>query len=117
VDNASSWDEYIHKYPKAKPFRNKGWPYFQRIALIVPSKAKGAHVYYPSLAPAISSTPSTPSTTSTISPSFTPTISQPILTTSLGDESDQENVCIIIYICFYCANMFLVNPCAPLFLS
>ncbi|KAJ7120818.1 hypothetical protein C8R44DRAFT_563469, partial [Mycena epipterygia] len=41
----SSWDEYQKAHPKAKPFRNRGWPYWAGMNNIMPQTATGAHVY------------------------------------------------------------------------
>lgn len=42
---ASSWDDYIKAHPKAKPFRNRGWPYWALMAEIMPRTVSGAHVF------------------------------------------------------------------------
>lgn len=48
IHSASSWDDYVKKHPAAKPFRNKGWAHFAKVALIMPSTASGANVFVPS---------------------------------------------------------------------
>lgn len=35
----------LQKFPKAAPFRNKGWPLFDEVKLLMPTIAKGRHVY------------------------------------------------------------------------
>ncbi|KAJ6557161.1 hypothetical protein B0H10DRAFT_1846881 [Mycena sp. CBHHK59/15] len=44
----SSWDDYVKAHPKAKPYRNKGWPYRAAMAELMPSTVSGAHVFRPS---------------------------------------------------------------------
>ncbi|PPQ97013.1 hypothetical protein CVT26_006439 [Gymnopilus dilepis] len=51
VDTAASWDDYVKKHPEAKPFRNKGWPYFSKISHILPSTAAGANIFHPTTDP------------------------------------------------------------------
>jgi len=46
-DTASSWEDYVKHHPEAKPFRNKGWPHFDQVSLLMPSLAVGANVYHP----------------------------------------------------------------------
>ncbi|KAJ6448294.1 hypothetical protein C8R45DRAFT_1115377 [Mycena sanguinolenta] len=48
--SASAWDTYIVQHPDAKKFRNKGWPYMNQMEKLVPSKAKGTHVFRPGAA-------------------------------------------------------------------
>ncbi|KAJ7614294.1 hypothetical protein DFH06DRAFT_1344247 [Mycena polygramma] len=40
-----AWDAYVKVHTGAKPFRNKGWPYRAKMAQLVPSQAKGNHVF------------------------------------------------------------------------
>ena len=47
VNTASSWDDYVKKHPKAKPFRNSGWMHFNKVTLIMPATPAGAHVFHP----------------------------------------------------------------------
>ncbi|KAJ6580648.1 hypothetical protein B0H19DRAFT_1328687 [Mycena capillaripes] len=42
---AAAWDGYVKVYPDAKPFRNHGWPFLSRMDELVPSQAKGTHVF------------------------------------------------------------------------
>ncbi|KJA13258.1 hypothetical protein HYPSUDRAFT_121820, partial [Hypholoma sublateritium FD-334 SS-4] len=35
IYTASSWDEYVQVHPDAKPFRNKGWPHFRKMAMLM----------------------------------------------------------------------------------
>jgi hypothetical protein len=51
ADSASSWDDYVKKHPGAKPFRNKGWVHFTKVALIMPSTASGSNVFHPTFPP------------------------------------------------------------------
>ncbi|KAF7343133.1 Myb-like domain-containing protein [Mycena venus] len=47
IDDTSeaAWASYLISHPDAKPFRNKGWPYFDKMEQLVPSQAKGTHVF------------------------------------------------------------------------
>ena len=45
--SASSWDDYVKSHPEAKPFRNKGWRFFTKVSLIMPSTTVGANVFHP----------------------------------------------------------------------
>ncbi|KAF8808362.1 hypothetical protein BYT27DRAFT_7096815 [Phlegmacium glaucopus] len=47
ANSASSWDDYVKKHPEAKPFRNKGWKHFNKVASIMPFTPACAHVFYP----------------------------------------------------------------------
>ncbi|KAJ7255945.1 hypothetical protein C8J57DRAFT_1473077 [Mycena rebaudengoi] len=40
-----TWEAYVKKYPAAERFQDKGWPYYDLIAQLVPSKAKGANAF------------------------------------------------------------------------
>ncbi|KAJ7782567.1 hypothetical protein DFH07DRAFT_728311, partial [Mycena maculata] len=46
VDDAmlGSWEEYVKAFPTAARFRNAGWPYYDLMVPLMPSKAKGGHV-------------------------------------------------------------------------
>ncbi|KAJ7047967.1 hypothetical protein C8F04DRAFT_914258, partial [Mycena alexandri] len=39
-----SWDAWVAKNKQASRFRNKGWPHYDRLALLMPEKAKGGNV-------------------------------------------------------------------------
>ena len=39
--------QYIKKHPKAKPFRNSRWTYFNKVTLIMLAAPAGAHVFHP----------------------------------------------------------------------
>lgn len=85
------WDEYLAEFPKVKPYRNKGWPYFNRVLLIIPSKAKGSYTFHGSLAsPSITFTSTAPSALSTTFSSSTPTTSGPALSADSGNVSEPE---------------------------
>ncbi|KAF7350044.1 hypothetical protein MVEN_01306100 [Mycena venus] len=47
IDDTSeaAWASYLISHPDAKPFCNKGWPYFDKMEQLVPSQAKGTHVF------------------------------------------------------------------------
>ncbi|KAF8143240.1 hypothetical protein K438DRAFT_2029674 [Mycena galopus ATCC 62051] len=47
-----TWDAFVARNPGAEAFRNKGWPYFDSMASIMPEVAKGTHVFRPTAAPA-----------------------------------------------------------------
>jgi len=49
IDSALSWDDYVKKHPKAKPFRNNGWMHFNKVALIMWSTPAGAHIFHPTV--------------------------------------------------------------------
>ncbi|KAJ7171315.1 hypothetical protein C8R46DRAFT_993490 [Mycena filopes] len=40
-----TWDAWVAKNPAAARFRNKGWPHYDRLALLMPEKAKGGNVF------------------------------------------------------------------------
>ncbi|KAJ3742459.1 hypothetical protein DFH05DRAFT_1461558 [Lentinula detonsa] len=44
---SDSWDKFIAHYPKAKPFRNDGWPFLEKMERLIPYKPKGTNVYRP----------------------------------------------------------------------
>ncbi|KAF7371621.1 hypothetical protein MVEN_00017600 [Mycena venus] len=48
--SASAWDTYCIAHPDAKPFRNKGWPYLEQMEKLIPSQARGNHVFRPGAA-------------------------------------------------------------------
>ncbi|KDR65022.1 hypothetical protein GALMADRAFT_82385 [Galerina marginata CBS 339.88] len=90
ADSASSWDDYVKKHPEAKPFRNKGWRHFNKVALIMPSTAAGANVFHPTAGP---STPDDDSDRA-VSPEPTP----PPASSDSSDppdhgDSDEDEVC------------------------
>ncbi|KAJ6522091.1 hypothetical protein DFH09DRAFT_938552 [Mycena vulgaris] len=45
VASATSWDVYVTRAPKAKPYRNVGWSYLSQMELMMPTTAKGNHVF------------------------------------------------------------------------
>ncbi|KAF8151322.1 hypothetical protein B0H34DRAFT_810484 [Crassisporium funariophilum] len=47
ADSSSSWDHYVKQHPAAKPFRNKGWVHFRKVALIMLSTAAGSNIFHP----------------------------------------------------------------------
>ncbi|KAF8209966.1 hypothetical protein K438DRAFT_1571813, partial [Mycena galopus ATCC 62051] len=40
-----TWDAWVAVNPKAPCFRNKGWPFYDLLAPLMPSKAKGGNVF------------------------------------------------------------------------
>ncbi|KAF7372652.1 Myb-DNA-bind-3 domain-containing protein [Mycena venus] len=48
--SASAWDTYCIAHPDAKPFRNKGWLYLEQMEKLIPSQARGNHVFRPGAA-------------------------------------------------------------------
>ncbi|KAF8214656.1 hypothetical protein K438DRAFT_2008884 [Mycena galopus ATCC 62051] len=40
-----TWDAWVAVNPKAARFRNKGWPFYDLLAPLMPSKAKGGNVF------------------------------------------------------------------------
>ncbi|KAJ7776063.1 hypothetical protein DFH07DRAFT_951971 [Mycena maculata] len=48
ADTKSSWDDYVRVHPNAKPFRNKGWPYYSQLEELVPPETSSIHIYRPS---------------------------------------------------------------------
>ncbi|KAJ6549720.1 hypothetical protein B0H19DRAFT_951617 [Mycena capillaripes] len=50
IAEQNAWEVYVKVHRDAKPFRNKGWPYLAKMEQLVPSQAKGAHVFRPSQA-------------------------------------------------------------------
>jgi hypothetical protein len=59
VETASSWDAYVKAHPEAKPFRNKGYANFDKIASLMPSTTPGAHVFHPTASQTMTTVPST----------------------------------------------------------
>ncbi|KAJ7749798.1 hypothetical protein DFH07DRAFT_775298 [Mycena maculata] len=47
VDDAmlGSWQEYVKAFPGATRFKNAGWQYYDLMVPLMPSKAKGSHVF------------------------------------------------------------------------
>jgi hypothetical protein len=48
VLNSDSWANFLKKHPLAKPFRNAGWPHLDTMEEIMPYRAKGSLVFWPS---------------------------------------------------------------------
>ncbi|KAH9933725.1 uncharacterized protein B0H18DRAFT_981763 [Fomitopsis serialis] len=46
-DSEAVWQAYVEKHPEAEPFRNKGWPHFEDMKELMPSKVKGTHAFHP----------------------------------------------------------------------
>ncbi|KAJ3729921.1 hypothetical protein C8R42DRAFT_638035 [Lentinula raphanica] len=44
---SDSWEKFVAHYTKAKPFRNHGWLFLQKMERLIPYKPKGTHVYRP----------------------------------------------------------------------
>ncbi|KAF8501139.1 hypothetical protein F5888DRAFT_1589537, partial [Russula emetica] len=44
VESEPVWRAYVLKYPKASPFRNKGWPHYNNMMPLMPTTAKGLNV-------------------------------------------------------------------------
>ncbi|KAF8209046.1 hypothetical protein K438DRAFT_1754098 [Mycena galopus ATCC 62051] len=44
-ETRSSWDDWVKKNKGSGRFRNKGWPHYDRLLLLMPSKAKGGNVF------------------------------------------------------------------------
>lgn len=40
-----TWDDWVRKNKGAGRFRNKGWPHYERLLLLMPEKAKGGNVF------------------------------------------------------------------------
>lgn len=62
IHTASSWDEYVRVHPEAKPFRNKGWPYFRKMDMLMPASVSGGNAYHASQTPAPPASSEPPST-------------------------------------------------------
>lgn len=52
-----AWDDFVKQYPDAEQFENKGWPFHELMAPVMPNKAKGSHVFRPASVAARSSSP------------------------------------------------------------
>ncbi|KAF7338998.1 Myb-DNA-bind-3 domain-containing protein [Mycena venus] len=52
-----AWDDFVKQYPDAEQFENKGWPFHELMAPVMPNKAKGGHVFRPASVAARSSSP------------------------------------------------------------
>ncbi|KAF8493759.1 hypothetical protein F5888DRAFT_1617695, partial [Russula emetica] len=50
VESEPVWRAYVLKYPKASPFRNKGWPHYDDMMPLMPTMAKGLNVFHASQA-------------------------------------------------------------------
>ncbi|THV00929.1 hypothetical protein K435DRAFT_577606, partial [Dendrothele bispora CBS 962.96] len=44
IEQSQQWEYFVKYHPKLKPFRNKGWPLYDRMDEIVPAKVSGQHV-------------------------------------------------------------------------
>jgi hypothetical protein len=66
-DDASAWDDFVAKNPQAKPYRNKGWPYYDLVADLMPSGSSTHNVFHP-LSSQFADADSPPSDTSTPTP-------------------------------------------------
>ncbi|KAJ7774150.1 hypothetical protein DFH07DRAFT_702726, partial [Mycena maculata] len=44
AETKSLWDDYVKAHPKAKGFRNKGWPFYSQMDDLIPREALGLHV-------------------------------------------------------------------------
>ncbi|KAJ7868027.1 hypothetical protein B0H14DRAFT_2572520 [Mycena olivaceomarginata] len=56
-----TWEAFVARNPTAAQFRNQGWPYFDLMASIMPTIAKGTHVFRPALQSGGASPPRAPS--------------------------------------------------------
>ena len=87
LHSASSWDDYVKSHPEAKPFRNKGWQFFNKVSLIMPSTTVGANVFHPTATPDEDHSSPPPSESNSSQqlnePSETPAV----------DDSDGDEVC------------------------
>lgn len=45
-----TWDAFVAAHPTAAQFRNRGWPFFDLMEALMPSAAKGTHVFRPGAA-------------------------------------------------------------------
>jgi hypothetical protein len=84
---ASSWDDYVQSHPEIKPFRNKGWPYFAKTSLLMPTTALSVNVFHPT-APQDKdhSSPSPPE------PNSVPKLNEPSAEGSDGDEVSMSSI-------------------------
>lgn len=41
LENEMVWADFVKKNKHASPFRNKGWPHYEKMKLLMPSKGKG----------------------------------------------------------------------------
>ncbi|KAJ6457747.1 hypothetical protein C8R47DRAFT_995569 [Mycena vitilis] len=55
-----AWDAFVRQYPEAEQFENKGWPYHEALAPLMPTKAKGSYVYRPNATPSVATRSSSP---------------------------------------------------------
>ncbi|KAJ7216005.1 hypothetical protein GGX14DRAFT_359316, partial [Mycena pura] len=44
-DNREEWKEFSKQHPVFKPFANKGWEFFDDVNDILPTRARGMHVF------------------------------------------------------------------------
>ncbi|KAJ7163342.1 hypothetical protein C8R46DRAFT_1222108 [Mycena filopes] len=44
-DNREEWNEFVKQHPVFKPFANKGWDLFDDVKEILPTRARGVHVF------------------------------------------------------------------------
>ncbi|KAJ7711810.1 hypothetical protein B0H16DRAFT_1343407 [Mycena metata] len=40
-----AWDAFVKQFPEAARFRNQGWPFYDLMAPLMPTKAKGGNVF------------------------------------------------------------------------
>ncbi|KIN99387.1 hypothetical protein M404DRAFT_155218 [Pisolithus tinctorius Marx 270] len=45
VANKNSWDSYVKAYKDAAPYKNKGWLFYDRMSVLIPSKCKGLNCF------------------------------------------------------------------------
>ncbi|KIK14877.1 hypothetical protein PISMIDRAFT_44875, partial [Pisolithus microcarpus 441] len=41
LENEGVWTDFVKKNKHASPFQNKGWPHYEKMKLLMPSKGKG----------------------------------------------------------------------------
>lgn len=88
VHTTSSWDDYLKVHPQAKPFRNRGWPYFGKMQELMPPTVTGANVYHAASAP-----PPSLSQPSTSSYNDSDDDTNPSIEERPDDPSDTDEVC------------------------
>ncbi|KAJ6614350.1 hypothetical protein B0H10DRAFT_2221360 [Mycena sp. CBHHK59/15] len=72
-DNLEAWKEFSKHHPVFKPFANKGWEFFEDVKNILPTHARGTHIFNPAV-PAV--VPSQVSDAAAASDVAVPTASQ-----------------------------------------
>ncbi|KAI6031219.1 hypothetical protein BKA83DRAFT_4487937 [Pisolithus microcarpus] len=45
LENEAVWSDFVKKHKDAGPFRNRGWPHYEKMKQLMPSKGKGLNAF------------------------------------------------------------------------